>query len=48
MLVSLSFGVVVGEMKPGFIFRICVYVSFVSSLVRMFFDIVRFFDIVID
>ena len=48
MFVSLSFGVWLEKMKPGLILRIWVYVSFVFSLIRMFFEIVKFRFIVID
>ena len=41
-------GVEVVKMKPGFIVRICVDVSLVSSLVMMFFEMLNSLDIVVD
>ncbi len=47
-LISFSDGVVVVKTKPGFIFRIWVDVSFVSSLVRVSFETLNSWEIVVD
>ncbi len=47
-LMSFIDGVRVVNTKPGFMVRICVDVSLVFSLIKIFFEILNSFDIVMD